>query len=247
MAHCLDGAACSDHTCFLKHPCPGRDCHHYGKVWLAPEHSKYNHKKRFKTCKQLASKQTRNAATKERKRKQREEAELETIPEHDLSAEAKAVALASAMRSLQAVLARMCLRYPGRVLSCNVFGASTGSEGYSIVQEGATSTLTEHGYGTPAIVAPSTLSGAWRALSGHERRTLGPPAATVFDAGHSKEMSKHVERELQLYVEQVHGIQQLWRVAGAGGPKGLPPYCVGVRFIPHEADGSLPHGFYHTI
>ena len=60
-------------------------------------------------------------------------------------------------------------------------------------------------------------------------------------------LSKHVETQLQLHVEQLPGIQQLWRVAGAGGPKGNPPYCVGVRFIPHEADGSLPNGFYHTI
>ena len=128
-----------------------------------------------------------------RKRKLREEHELETIPELDLSAEGKAAACASALHSLQAELARMRLRYPGCTLSCNVFGASTGSEGYSIKQEGNTSTLTERGYDTPAIVAPSSHSRGWCALSGPQRRDLGPPAVTIFDADRSKEMSKHVE------------------------------------------------------
>lgn len=41
-------------------------------------------------------------------------------------------------------------------------------------------------------------------------------------------------------------LKPLWRVAGAGGPKGLPPYKVGIRFIPHLPDGTLPHGFVHT-
>ena len=62
-------------------------------------------------------------------------------------------------------------------------------------------------------------------------------------------MSKHVEKQLQLHVEQLPGIQQLWRVAGAGGPKGLPPYTLLRRRSLHPArgaDGSLPNGFYHT-
>ena len=76
---------------------------------------------------------------------------------------------------------------------------------------------------------------------------MGPAATEIYDAGVSKEMSKHVETQVQLHAETVHGLKVLWRVAGAGGPKGLPPYKVGVRFIPHMADGSLPHGFYHTF
>mmetsp|Transcript_36612 Transcript_36612/g.114586 ORF Transcript_36612/g.114586 Transcript_36612/m.114586 type:complete len:122 (-) Transcript_36612:1-366(-) len=43
------------------------------------------------------------------------------------------------------------------------------------------------------------------------------------------------------------GLQQLWRVTGAGAPKGLPDFCVGARFFPHDEDGRLPEPFYHTI
>ena len=122
MEHCRDGAACSDPTCFLMHPCTGRHCGHYGNVWLTSEHFKYNAKKRFKTCihysQIMKTHPSGPYAVAARKRKLREEHELETIPEHDLSAEGKAAAFASALRPLQAELARMRLRYPGRVLSC---------------------------------------------------------------------------------------------------------------------------------
>ena len=139
-------------------------------------------------------------------------------------------------------------KFPGRVLSVNIFGASTGSIGFSIVQEGATSSLTERGYDIPATVAPSSsLSRGWRALNGPERRSLGPPAETIYDAGRSKLMSKHVEKQLQLYAMKQQALQPLWRIAGQGEPKGLPPYHVGVRFFPHLEDGNLPHGFFHTI
>ena len=46
------------------------------------------------------------------------------------------------------------MSYPGCMLSVNVYGASTGSVGYSIEQEGKNSTLIERGYDVPAIVAP---------------------------------------------------------------------------------------------
>ena len=250
LSHCPDGAKCDRPTCFMMHPCTGSNCGCRGKRWLPWDRFKYNIKKRFKTCIAMREhNQTHcNAETTERKRKEREEHELANHPKLKLSVEAKAAAVASAISLFDAELAHARQQYPNRVLSCNVFGASTGSQGYSIVQEGNTSTLTERGYDIPAIVAPSSsLSRGWRALSGPERRDLGPPAATVFDAGLSKEMSKHVEHQLQLHVEQLPGIKPLWRVPGAGGPKGIPPYCVGVRFIPHEEDGSLPHDFYHTF
>ena len=60
-------------------------------------------------------------------------------------------------------------------------------------------------------------------------------------------MSKHVEKQVQLAFEQKPGVKVLWRVAGAGGPKGRPAYKVGIRIIPHLPNGSLPHGFYHTF
>ena len=103
------------------HPCTGRSCHHYGKVWLTSEHFKYSIKKRCKTCNEKREHNLThcNAEVKERKRKLLEEHELETIPEHDLSPEGKAAAYASALRSLQAELAHANQQYPRRMLSCN--------------------------------------------------------------------------------------------------------------------------------
>jgi hypothetical protein len=249
MDRCNLAAECTDPACLRLHPCTGSNCRHYGKVWLPSDRFKRNINKRFKSCLGYARAHAQyNDQVRDRKRQHREESELAISPELDLSAEGKAAACVSALCSLQSAIASVRQQYPGREISCNVFGASTGSEGYSIVQEGEKSTLTERGYDTPAIVAPSSaVLRGWRALSGPERSGLGPPAAEIFDAGQSKEMSKHVEHQVQLHVEKMPGIQQLWRVAGAGGPKGLPPYCVGIRCIPHEEDGSLPHGFYHTI
>ena len=253
MERCTGGSDCSDPTCFLMHPCGASNCHHYGKVWLTSDHFKYNANKRFKTCQEysaiyVAVSAKYNAVTSERKRQRREEVELETFPELDLSEEGKAAAVTSAQKEFDLQLAGARAMYPSRVLSCNIFGASTGCKGYSIVQEGEKSTLTERGYDTPAIVASSsTPSRPWRALNGQERRQLGPPAAIMYDAGRSKELSKHVEKQLQLHAQQQPGLQPLWRVVGAGGPKGLPSYCVGVRFFPHLEDGSLPNGFFHTV
>jgi hypothetical protein len=252
VQHCVDGADCSDPACFDMHPCPGFNCHHYGKTWLEAKHFKYSSSKRFKTCNdgrlQVRPRNSKfGAQATERKRKQRVEHELATYPELDLSAQAMAGAGASASAAFDAALYRARKRYIDRLLSVNVYGASTGSEGYSIEQEGEKSTLTERGYSTPAIVAPcSGRTRGWRALNGSERRDLGPPGEQIYDAGHSKETSKHVELHVQRHAKQQRGLQQLWRVDGQGGPKGLPPYCVGVRFIPHDEDGSLPHGFYHT-
>ena len=196
MERCTGGSDCSDPTCFLMHPCVARNCRHYGKVWLTSDHFKYNANKRFKTCQEnRANRGKVNAVTSERKRQRREEVELETFPELDLSEEGKAAAVTSAQKEFDLQLAGARVMYPSRVLSCNIFGASTGCKGYSIVQEGEKSTLTERGYDTPAIVASSsTPSRPWRALNGRERRQLGPPAAIIYDAGRSKELSTSMLR-----------------------------------------------------
>eukprot|EP00966_Prymnesium_polylepis_P294783 6807341-Prymnesium_polylepis.1 len=59
-------------------------------------------------------------------------------------------------------------------------------------------------------------------------------------------MGSHIEFHVQLAVEAMPGLQQLWRVKGAGAPKGLPDYCVGARFFVHGEDGRLPEPFYLT-
>jgi hypothetical protein len=248
------GEKCQLVTCLMMHPCPASHCHHRGKVWL--EHSFFNYKranKRSLTCVERAGvnathNATHNAEVSERKRLKREEHELAAHPELDLTDEAKEKKLADALGRFHLALSRLRQRYPDRIISVNIFGCSTGSEGFSIVEEGEKSTLTTRGNDTPAIVAPCPSSDrGWRALDGPERRFLGPPAVQLANAGLSKEMSKYVETGVQSAVEQMPGLQQLWRVTGAGGPKGLPDYCVGARFIVHDENGRLPAPFYHTI
>ena len=47
--HCPLGDACSSLECLLMHPCPGFNCHHYGRTWLPIEHFKRTNK-RYKQC-----------------------------------------------------------------------------------------------------------------------------------------------------------------------------------------------------
>ena len=84
----------------------------------------------------------------------------------------------------------------------NVFGASTGTEGSTIEEEGMRSTLTTRGYDVPMLVVPRaswrTLASGqprvqvwWTCLDMDQRLRLGPPALTLYynkldDAGTSK-------------------------------------------------------------
>ena len=181
--HCPRGAKCQLVSCLKMHPCTGSNCNHRGKVWL--EHSSFNYKrgnKRSLTCVGTQEYNApQNAATSKRKRLKREEHELAAQPELDLSAKAKEQEVADALGRFHVEQARLRQQYPDRIFSVNVFGASTGSEGYSIVEEGEKSTLTTRGYDTPAIVARDSSDRGWRQLNGPERRFLGPPA--VHDPG----------------------------------------------------------------
>ena len=58
------------------------------------------------------------------------------------------------------------LAYTGG-FTLSVFGASTGSAGYSVEEEGNVSGLTDRGYGTPCLAHPATGAAAkpWEVLS----------------------------------------------------------------------------------
>ena len=170
-----------------------------------------------------------NAKTAEEKRLKREADELVQRPSLDLSASAKkTAAIEGISRAIEAYELHVATHAKESV-AVNVFGASEGS--ISIQKEGALSALTTRGYDTPAIVKHANVPRGWCALNGKERRALGPVAIEIYDAGWSKEMSKHVEKEVQLYFQENYNIKVLWRVPGAGGPKGYAPYKVGIRFM----------------
>ena len=144
----------------------------------------------------------------------------------------------------------------GRPYMINVFGASTGTEGNTIEEEGMRSTLTTRGYDVPMLVVPRaswrTLASGqprvqvwWTCLDVDQRLRLGPPALTLYDAGPSKFASKEVEEKIQLLVEAAAdelNIAVAWRRAGQGGPKGKPPYLVGFRLFIMNTDGTFPDG-----
>ena len=51
-----------------------------------------------------------------------------------------------------------------------------------------------------------------------------------------------MEKRVQLLIEErgkEYGLEPLWRKAGAGGPKGSPPYKVGARLFSRNDDGTL--------
>ena len=75
----------------------------------------------------------------------------------------------------------------------SVYGASTGSKGYSVEEEGNVSGLTDRGYGRPCLAHPATGAAAkpWKVLSSDTRRALGP-TITIADCGSSMELSSQV-------------------------------------------------------
>ena len=80
-------------------------------------------------------------------------------------------------------------------------------------------------------------------LGGSQRRELGDPGVELFNGGHDARASSQVERRTQLLVEEymlTHPlIEKAWTVAGAGYPKGLPPFKVGFRLFPINHDGTF--------
>ena len=54
---------------------------------------------------------------------------------------------------------------------------------------------------------------------------------------------------LQKHVDSLQDdkVKKLWRRTGAGGPKGIGPYKVGVRFFPTDRDGKLIDPFVFTF
>ena len=138
----------------------------------------------------------------------------------------------------------------------NVFLASTGTLGNSIVEEGNRSTLSGRGYSDPRLVVdrPSLRTcvqggdkvEVWYTILRKSLcEQLGPPAVTFYDAHDSKHACKVVEKKTQLIVEagaRDLNIEVAWKVAGQGGAKGSPPCKVGYRIFEMNHDGTFPRG-----
>jgi hypothetical protein len=228
------------------HPCNARTCGHYrgvgGMTWLSSGKFKSTSAgKRSVQCLEAAAKNAKhtaksNAKISERKTQARTAYESERNPELDLSAAALLAAGTAGIANFDVALASARTEHPS--LAVNVFGASTGSERFSIEEEGLKSVLTTRGGDKPAIVA-TTAEGS-RPLTPDERRTVGLVGHELYNAIDSTVLSKHVERAVQQHVDDLvkrdGTLKKLWRRTGAGGPKGIGPIDpIRLGF------GSFPH------
>ena len=133
--------------------------------WLAPDAFKRNTKKRFRACKNCNELRLEQAQVRHKGARSDLEAEANANP-GTTKTKTEVVTLcfftsveelekeeeAARMRAATA-LASAKLKYPGCIFSINVFGASTGSLGYSVEEEGRKN-LTRRGYLDPPIVVP---------------------------------------------------------------------------------------------
>ena len=251
---CPAGRNCQEADCLLLHPCQGRNCGHVGRDsdWLPrTAYSDWGDRRRKKTCKKLQEIMKKknpkyNARTSARKAAQAKAADLRNFPDLCLSdAELQHRAEVGFQVILAATEADTSRRY-----YINVFLVSTGTEGNSIEAEGNSSTLTTRGHDYPAL-QEKLEDGTHRVLDSAQRRSIGGRSFLLSNEQGSKYGVKEVEKRVQLLVEEYgeeHGLEPLWRVAGAGGPKGSPPYKVGARLFPRiEPDGNLPGNVVKTF
>ena len=145
------------------HPCPERKTHAAYK-WLAPDAFKRNMKKRFRRCKECNERATdanakykaawynSKAEAKENLFRSKTKTAVASLCYFTSVEELETEEEAARMRAATA-LASAKLKYPGCIFSINVFGASTGSLGYSVEEEGRKN-LTRRGYLDPPIVVP---------------------------------------------------------------------------------------------
>ena len=103
------------------------------------------------------------------------------------------------------------------------------------------------------IASPSDAVKKKRAIEGRDHANLrlgdlrghGADGVSVCDCGDSKCLSKEVECGLHKHYRACapSGVQILWKVDGAGAPKGIGPYDVCLRIVPLP----LPDGMVVTV
>ena len=84
----------------------------------------------------------------------------------------------------------------------------------------------------------------WRGLRTDECRALGVHQGSEVFFSDNRYLAEHVEEKLHLHVQSLESsdekITLLQSRVGNGGCMSAGPFRVGVRFIVHEEDGSLP-------
>ena len=149
----------------------------------------------------------------------------------------------SRRRSSDAAAPSLCSSY------INVLGASEGTEGNLLEDEGRRSSLTTRGDDCPALQVKKE-DGTHRVLSSDQRRSIGGASILLSNEQGSKHGSSEVEKRVQLLIEErgeEYGLEPIWRRAGQGYPKGAPPYKVGFRLFPRKHNGKLSGNVVKTF
>ena len=253
---------CTAGSCTRLHQCrkAGRGCRS-GRQWLAPEafDTKKGGEKRNLTCKECAAKNKEknaitnpiyspinnaingpinNAKTAAKKMQERIAYEKATLgDEHDVSPKALQAHREAAIDHVTQLIADNWKIYP-KGFAVQIYGASTGSQGFSVKEEGVNQ-LRQRGYKSATIIdatgyaPPVALTRAW-----------GPGGKSVYDCGSSKVISRTVETALHKHFWPICDASdgkmlRLWRACGAGAPQGIGPYHVCIRIMPLP----MPHGW----
>jgi hypothetical protein len=176
-------------------------------------------------------------------RKRKAAAEQATNPDLDVSDTALAAEAETALRAFEAELRSAKEKFGLLALmAVSIFATSSGSPNQGVLKEGNISSITDRGYGIPAVAKRTKIAGVFKCLTAAERRDIGPAAVQVYgDDNFSQLYAEHVEKALQHHVEtQLPGLKHLWTIAGQGSLRGKGPYQVGARFFPLNPDGTWP-------
>ena len=169
----------------------------------------------------------------------------------------KAVALQEIAKA-KAAYERALAGFDQKLVDVYVFGASTGSNGFSIEEE-AVSTLFINGNNNPIL-----RSSKWSSKKPDMCLIPNDERFSINDEDHvflladgdwrgdsGKELAHRIEKALHIFGEQ-HAekaggrIKPLWRGHGKGYPQGIGPYKVGLLVIERDAAGRLPFGWKRT-
>ena len=160
--------------------------------------------------------------------------------EHDLSEAALRARGEAAIRRAEEFIEKYKVMYESG-FAVQIFGASTGSKGFSVKGEGVNQ-FRDRGFKPPIIDASGcaphvSLTGTW-----------GPGGVSVYNCGSSKVISHAVEKALQTHFTPICDasdgkMPRLWRKLGAGCPQGIGPYHVCIRIMPLP----LPHGWRRSF
>jgi hypothetical protein len=151
---------------------------------------------------------------------------------------------------------RTLARFGHKDIDVYVFGASTGSKGYSLEEEAVHTIFAANGHNKPIL-----RSSQWSSKKPDMCVIPKDERFSINDSDHvflladgnwrgdsGRELAHRIEKALHIFGEQHAAkaggrITPLWRAHGAGYPKGTGPYKVGLLVIERDAERCLPFGW----